>query len=86
MIGSYQDITDRKNMQEQLILTDRLASVGELASGIAHELNNPLTGMIGLSELLLKEEIPEKVREDLGLVHSEAQRAATVVKNMLARF
>ncbi|MEJ2740678.1 MAG: PAS domain S-box protein, partial [Dehalococcoidia bacterium] len=44
------DITERKTMEEQLLLADRLASVGELASGIAHELNNPLTGIIGLSQ------------------------------------
>jgi len=41
------DITERKKMEEQLIVADRLASLGELASGIAHELNNPLTGIIG---------------------------------------
>ncbi|MFC2045410.1 PAS domain S-box protein [Chloroflexota bacterium] len=82
-IGSYQDVTDRKNMQEQLILTDRLASIGELASGIAHELNNPLTGVIGLSELLLKEDVSDGVREDIRLVYNEAQRAAQVVRNLL---
>ncbi|GAI99291.1 unnamed protein product, partial [marine sediment metagenome] len=44
------DITERKKMEEKLIVTDRLASVGELASGIAHELNNPLTSVIGFSQ------------------------------------
>ena len=50
------DLTDRKKMEEQLIVTDRLASIGELASGIAHELNNPLTGVIGFADLLLEKE------------------------------
>jgi PAS domain S-box-containing protein len=83
MIGTVQDITERKKMEEQLILTDRLASVGELASGIAHELNNPLTGVIGLSQLVIERDIPEDVKKDLKLVYSEAQRAANVVKNLL---
>ncbi len=78
-----EDITERKKMEEQLVLTDRLASVGELASGIAHELNNPLTGVIGLSQLIIERELPEDVKEDLKMVYSEAQRAASVVKNLL---
>ncbi len=53
------DLTERKRLQEQLILADRLAAMGELVSGIAHELNNPLTGVIGFSELLLEKNIPE---------------------------
>lgn len=77
------DITERKRMEEKLLTTDRLASVGELASGIAHELNNPLTGVIGLSELLLKGEVPDAAREDLEVIFSEAQRAAQVVKSLL---
>jgi PAS domain S-box-containing protein len=81
--GVGRDITERKQMEEQLIITDRLASVGELASGIAHELNNPLTGIIGLSQLLVEKDIPEDSKEDLQLVYSEAQRAANVVKGLL---
>ncbi|MCD6567459.1 MAG: PAS domain S-box protein [Dehalococcoidia bacterium] len=77
------DISKRKEMEEKLIITDRLASVGELASGIAHEMNNPLTGVIGLSELLLEKDVPDGIREDLETVHSEAQRVAEVVKNLL---
>lgn len=82
-IAVTRDITERKNMEEQLIITDRLASVGELASGIAHELNNPLTGVIGLSQLLIERDVPVDIKEDLKLVYSEAQRAAQVVKNLL---
>ena len=77
------DITERKKMEEQLIVTDRLASVGELASGIAHELNNPLTGVIGFSQLLLDKDIPDDVKEDVKIIYSEAQRAAQVVKGLL---
>jgi len=77
------DTTERKKMEEQLIVTDRLASVGELASGIAHELNNPLTGVIGFSQLLLDKDIPDDVKLDLRIIYSEAQRAAQVVKGLL---
>ncbi len=83
-ITVIRDITEQRKMEEQLIITDRLASIGELAAGIAHELNNPLTGVIGLSQLLAERDLPEDVKEDLKLVYSEAQRAAGVVKNMLA--
>ncbi|MFH0769273.1 MAG: PAS domain S-box protein, partial [Chloroflexota bacterium] len=79
-----EDITERKRMQEHLILTDRLASIGELASGIAHELNNPLTSVIGFSELLLeKKDIPVDIREDLEVINREANRTAGVVRNLL---
>jgi signal transduction histidine kinase len=69
--------------EEQLLITDRLASIGELASGIAHELNNPLTSVIGFAQLLLGKELPEDVREDIGVIYSEARRAADVMKNLL---
>jgi len=77
------DITQERERQERLYLTDRLASVGEMAAGIAHELNNPLTSVMGLSQLLLDDDVPPEMKEDLEGIHSEARRAAGVVKNML---
>ena len=77
------DITEIKKMQQQLIVQDRLASIGELTSGIAHELNNPLTSIIGFSDFLLKREMPEDVRGDLSIINSEAQRAARIVDSLL---
>jgi len=70
-------------MQEQLIITDRLASIGELASGVAHELNNPLTSVIGFSQLLLDKKFPPGVEQDVKTIYNEARRAAQVVKNLL---
>ncbi len=81
--GFYRDISEKVKMEEQLIVTDRLACIGELASGVAHELNNPLTGVIGFSELLLEKEVPNDIREDIAIIHHEAIRAAEVVKNLL---
>jgi PAS domain S-box-containing protein len=77
------DVTEERNRQERLYLTDRLASVGEMASGVAHELNNPLTSIIGLSELLKRQETKEDIKEDLNSINSEAKRCAAIVKNLL---
>ena len=77
------DVTEERAKQERLHLTDRLASIGEMAAGIAHELNNPLTGVIGLSQLLLEEEMSDRAKEDLKMIYSEAQRAAAVIKKLL---
>ncbi|MFC2008210.1 PAS domain S-box protein [Chloroflexota bacterium] len=82
-ITYIRDISERRKMEEQLIITDRLASVGELASGIAHELNNPLTSVIGFSQLLLERDVADDVKKDAEVICSEAQRAAEVVKNLL---
>jgi PAS domain S-box-containing protein len=77
------DVTEERKQQERLYLTDRLASVGEMASGVAHELNNPLTSIIGLSGLLKLQPMPPDVKEDLAAINSEAQRCAAIVKNLL---
>ena len=86
IIGSVmvaRDVTKQKRMEEQLIVTDRLASIGELSSGIAHELNNPLTSVIGFSQLLMEGDVPDNIKENLTTIYSEAQRAAVIVKNLL---
>jgi signal transduction histidine kinase len=75
--------TERKRAEEQLLITDRLASIGELALGIAHELNNPLTSVIGFSQLLLGKDLPDDIREDIKIIYSEARRTAEVMKNLL---
>ena len=80
---SFADITEQKRQRERLMMTDRLASLGELAAGTAHELNNPLTSIIGFSQLLMEKKVPDDIREDLNLIHGEAQRAANVTKNLL---
>ena len=77
------DVTEQKQQNEQLMMAERLASIGELAAGTAHELNNPLTSVIGFSQLLMEKDIPDDIREDLNLIYSEAQRAAGVTKNLL---
>ncbi|PPD57619.1 PAS domain-containing sensor histidine kinase [Dehalogenimonas etheniformans] len=70
-------------LQSELSVSARLASIGELAAGVAHEINNPLTGIIGFSERLIRKIPDEKIGGDLKRIHSEAIRAAKVVQNLL---
>ncbi len=83
IISVGRDITERKKAEAQLLVTNRLASIGELSSGVAHEINNPLTSVIGFSELLLERPLPDDIKEDLTTIRDEAQRASRVVKNLL---
>ena len=83
-LASFLELTEQKQQNERLMLTDRLASIGELAAGAAHELNNPLTSIIGFSQLIMEKDIPDDIRQDMTFIYSEAQRAAGVTKNLLA--
>ena len=80
---TFSDVSQEREEEEKLYLTDRLASIGEMAAGLAHELNNPLTGVLALSQLLMDSDVPEEYREDLECVYNEAKRAASIVKNVL---
>jgi two-component system NtrC family sensor kinase len=79
----FTDVSREREEEEKLYLTDRLASIGEMAAGLAHELNNPLTGILSLSQLLIDSNIPPESKEDLQCIASEAKRAASIVKNVL---
>jgi len=72
-----------EQLRQELRRSRRLASIGELAATVAHEINNPLTGIIGFSERLLKKSTDEEISRDLGRIHSEARRMAKVVENLL---
>jgi len=81
--GIIRDVTQQRRMHEQIIITDRLASIGQLASGIGHELNNPLTGIIGFTDLLIKRDLPGNTMKYLESINREAKRAANIVKGLL---
>lgn len=85
---NIRDISERKKFQaEQRLkaeMSSRLATVGEMAAGIAHEINNPLTCVIGFSELLMMEEdLPKDTRERLRMINDSSQRVKDIVKRML---
>jgi PAS domain S-box-containing protein len=61
----------------------RLAAVGQLAAGVAHSVNNPLAAISGLSQLLLMEQLPDNVKQDVKTIGAEAERASAVVKSLL---
>src|SRR6185503_8303869 len=79
-----EDVTEQRIMEAQLIQNDKMASIGQLVSGVAHELNNPLTSIAGLTELLLERELhPDVPREHLRVIHDQAERAGRIVRNLL---
>ncbi|MBM4454347.1 MAG: PAS domain S-box protein, partial [Chloroflexi bacterium] len=82
--GMMTDISERKAMLQHIVLTDRLAALGDMAGGFAHELNNPLSGVIGYAQLLQdRKDLPADVREDIELIYKDGQRAANVIKNFM---
>ncbi len=78
------DVTEERAMQRQLAQAEKLAAIGEMLSGIAHELNNPLTTIIGFSELLQDASVPEAVRTDLQRIFRQARHSARIVQGLLA--
>ncbi|MGB6873014.1 MAG: ATP-binding protein [Dehalococcoidia bacterium] len=72
-----------RRLQLQLDLSNRLASLGLMVEGIAHEINNPLTSVIGFAQMLMFEDIPENTREDIKTIGDNAQRVADIIKNLL---
>jgi signal transduction histidine kinase/CheY-like chemotaxis protein len=79
----YHDVTTKRFVQSKLMQTDKMAGLGQHVSGIAHELNNPLTGIMGFAQLLLARGLTEPQAADARLIYEEAERAARIVKNLL---
>ncbi len=84
VLGVERDITEELQLRQQLIHTERLSAAGQLVSGVAHELNNPLQSILGFTELLIESERRKSTRQDLERVRAEADRAGKIVGNLLA--
>ncbi|HXW18660.1 MAG TPA: ATP-binding protein [Candidatus Acidoferrales bacterium] len=82
-IESYQDITSRRQFQSKLVQTEKMAALGQLVSGIAHELNNPLTSIMGYAQLLLGRGLAPGQLNETMQIFREAERARRIVKNLL---
>ncbi|KPK36751.1 MAG: hypothetical protein AMK70_01130 [Nitrospira bacterium SG8_35_1] len=77
------DITENRRLKDQIYHLDKLSSLGTLTSGVAHEINNPLTGIIGYTEMLLMKDADEKTRKYLKNIYDSAIRCKRIVENML---
>jgi two-component system cell cycle sensor histidine kinase/response regulator CckA len=82
--GFFRDVTQRKQAEQQALVNAKLASVGELVAGVAHEINNPLTGIIGYAQLLAdRQDVPQNIKDDLQKIYEESRRTVRIVQNLL---
>jgi two-component system NtrC family sensor kinase len=84
VVASLRDVTEFKRLGQQLIQSEKLAAIGQMIAGVAHELNNPLTAILGVSDLLRERAGDASLRRQAELVHQQARRAAHIVQNLLA--
>lgn len=82
VIMSVRDITIERKLEQQVVQSERLAAMGAMIGGVAHELNNPLTSILGVSELLQDTETNETARKQLNILQQQARRAAEIVQNL----
>ena len=82
VIISVRDITTEKKFEHQVVQSERLAAMGAMIGGVAHELNNPLTSILGVSELLQDSQTTDSARKQIGILQQQARRAAEIVHNL----
>ncbi|MFQ5702369.1 MAG: histidine kinase dimerization/phospho-acceptor domain-containing protein, partial [Acidobacteriota bacterium] len=83
MVVVISDITEARRLQAHLAQSEKLSALGEMISGVAHELNNPLASVMGNAELLQEQEASESVRRKVLAIRKEAQRCRKIVSNLL---
>jgi signal transduction histidine kinase len=81
----FDDQTERRRLQDQLIQSEKMSAIGQLIAGIAHDLNNPLASVVGFADFLGEvPSVPPALREPLTVIREEAERASNIVKNLLS--
>ncbi|MGA8144053.1 MAG: PAS domain S-box protein [Candidatus Acidiferrales bacterium] len=84
IVSSVRDITETKGFELQLLQKEKFASMGQMMAGAAHELNNPLTAILGVSDLLRERATDDASRRQIEIILQQARRAAAIVQNLLA--
>ncbi|HKW65412.1 MAG TPA: HAMP domain-containing sensor histidine kinase [Candidatus Acidoferrum sp.] len=85
LVQSEEALENLKRLQAQLVQTEKLVSLGQLAAGAAHEINNPLAAILGFSDLLADDEaLPDKARSTASKIREQARRTKTLVGNLLS--
>jgi signal transduction histidine kinase len=85
LVQSEQALENLKRLQAQMVQTEKLVSLGQLAAGAAHEINNPLAAILGFSDLLADDEaLPAKARSTASKIREQARRTKTLVGNLLS--
>ena len=84
VVASARDVTESRQFEQQLAQKEKFASMGQMMAGAAHELNNPLTAILGVSDLLRERATDEATRRQVEIVLQQARRAAGIVQNLLA--
>jgi two-component system, NtrC family, sensor kinase len=85
VVAVMADITDAADLQAKLMHTEKMAALGQLVSGVAHEVNNPLAAIVGFTDLLLENPaVPEEAKDELRVILQETQRTRVIVQNLLS--
>jgi PAS domain S-box-containing protein len=82
--ASARDMTEKRKMEQQLLQTEKLSTMGTMISGVAHELNNPLTSIIGNAQMLAKRDVPDDIKSKLDVIIKESIRSSKIVGGLLA--
>ncbi|MBN4054141.1 response regulator [Nitrospira defluvii] len=83
-VSLCQDLSQEMEFRKQRLHSEKLAAIGEMLAGVAHELNNPLTSVVGFSELLLRKRVSPDIKKHLRRISSEAIRTSKIVQNLLS--